>query len=388
MKKLTLLLLGVVSVIGIGLISPVMSDFAIDFPEVSQTDISMVVTMPAITILLGLCCSSILVRKYGRKNILLASLFLVTTSGAAPVILHSFQIILLCRGILGFGMGLGMPLQLTYFAEYPEKERAVLFGWSGALSGIVSAALLFLIALAKLPWRAAFLLYIFFAIVWVLCFIFIQKEEKADRSNVKLKEFCIGEKLQNKGRVKVSLDLILGYITAFFVMCQYFIVPTTISFYLEQNGLGSAREASIISSIGTITMAILGILYPYLHNRLQQWLPPSALIIGVMAFFMYAFPVNIVLLGISYCLIAALASVFPMTVNMQITKNLSKEKLAFGSALFTGTIFLGQFISPYYQSLMMKIAADNISKSYVLFAVTLAIFAIVNMIVILKREKW
>ena len=46
--------------------------------------------------------------------------------------------------------------------NYPEEERAVLFGLNTGFGSIASAGLLFVIALAELPWRSAFLLYGFF----------------------------------------------------------------------------------------------------------------------------------------------------------------------------------------------------------------------------------
>ena len=41
MKKITLLLLGIINVIGIGLVSPVMNQFAADFPQVSSMAVQL-----------------------------------------------------------------------------------------------------------------------------------------------------------------------------------------------------------------------------------------------------------------------------------------------------------------------------------------------------------
>ena len=84
MKKLTLLLLGIINVIGIGLISPVMTDFAKDFPTLSDTSIAMVVTTPAITLLLGLAVSAWLVNNVQRKNLLLLGISCAVFGGILP----------------------------------------------------------------------------------------------------------------------------------------------------------------------------------------------------------------------------------------------------------------------------------------------------------------
>ena len=54
----------------------------------------------------------------------------------------------------------------------------MLFGLNTGIGSVVSAGLLFVIALAELPWRSAFLLYGFFAVVFVFSFLFIPFDPK------------------------------------------------------------------------------------------------------------------------------------------------------------------------------------------------------------------
>ena len=97
MKKATLLLMGIINVIGIGLVSPVMTDFAADFPAISTTMVAMVVTMPAITLLLGLAVCAWLVTLVQRKHLLILGVCCVIIGGILPAFLSSFSLILFAR---------------------------------------------------------------------------------------------------------------------------------------------------------------------------------------------------------------------------------------------------------------------------------------------------
>lgn len=381
MKKITLLLLGIINVIGIGLVSPVMNQFAADFPQVSSMAVAMVVTMPAITLLVGLAICAAITNKVQRKLILLSGIGCTVLGGIAPAFLHDFNLILVSRGLLGLGMGLGMPLQTTFFAEYPEEERAVLFGLNTGIGSIASAGLLFVIALAELPWRSAFLLYGFFAVVFVFSFLFIPFDPKrTDADAVKTE---VAETTQ-----KLPLGQILFYyIAIFFVYVQYFIVPTTISFYLEQNGMATAQAAGLISGFGTLAMAAGSIAFPWLRNLFEKWFMPLLFAVGAICFILYAFPVNIVFLTVIYCVLAMFSALLPISITMKLTEVLPFRFVAIGSALFTAAIYLGQFSSPYYQAMAVQLLTHSIEKAYILFGVVVFVLGCIDVVLVLRERN-
>ena len=382
MKKITLLLLGIINVIGIGLVSPVMNQFAADFPQVSATMAAMVVTMPAITLLVGLAVCAAITNKVQRKLILLTGIACTVVGGIAPAFLNNFNLILVSRGLLGLGMGLGMPLQTTFFAEYPEEERAVLFGLNTGIGSVASAGLLFVIALAELPWRSAFLLYGFFAVVFVFSFLFIPFDPKrSEEEGIKTETAETTQKLP-------LAQLIFYYVAIFFVYVQYFIVPTTISFYLEQNGLATAQAAGLISGFGTLAMAVGSIAFPWLRSLFGRWLMPILFTVGAICFVLYGFPVNITFLTVVYCVLALFSAVLPISITMKLTEVLPLHCVAVGSAFFTGAIYLGQFSSPYYQAMAVQLLTHSTEKAYILFGIVVFILGCIDVVLVLReREK-
>lgn len=381
MKKATLLLLGLVNVIGIGLVSPVLNSFSADFPTVSMTSVAMVITMPACTLLFGLAVCTVISRKIPRKVILLTGLICVIFGGILPAFLNNFALILTARGILGFGMGLNMPLQTKYFSEYPEKERAMLFGLNNAIGSILSAGLLFVIALIAMSWRGAFLLYGLFIIIFFAVFFFIPLEDTGCEEG-KLQEITTMESKSSK----LPAQLVFCYIVIFFLYAQYFIVPTTIAIFLDSHQLGSVAEAGIISGLGTLAMAIASVGFPYLRSIFGRWLTTIVLIVGAVSFIFYAAPANIIVLTVAYCMISMAAALFPITVTMKITETLPKNKIVIGSALFTSVIYIGQFISPYYQKVVMSLMGNNVDAAYLLFGIVMLLLGGINGMLVGKKK--
>ncbi len=379
MKKVTLILYGVINIIGLGLISPVMTDFAADFPQISETLVAQVVTMPAATLLIGLFASSLLSNRVRHKLILLSGLVLTIAGGMLPAFLSNFYLILLSRGILGFGMGLGMPIQMAYFAQYPEKERAVLLGLNTAIGGLLSAGLFTTIAMVQMSWRRAFMLYGIFIIVLLCCYCFIPLEQKQSIRSDALEK-------QKKAGLSLPSQLIFGYIVVFFVYVQYYIMPATISFYVKSHQLGGVTEAGLTSSIGTLSIAAASLSFPVVRKFLAQWLTAVVLFIGAAGFVLYAFPYNYPMLLVSYCIVSIMAAVYPIIVTMRITETLPFEQVAFGAAVFTGMIYLGQFVSPYYQA-MIATFTGSVERAYIAFGVIIAVFAVSSIFLTISSNK-
>ena len=101
--------------------------------------------------------------------------------------------------------------------------------------------------------------------------------------------------------IPLNKQILFYYIAIFFVYVQYFIVPTTISFYLEQNSMATAQAAGLISGFGTLAMAAGSIAFPWLRSLFGKWFMPLLFAVGSVWFILCAFPVNIVFLTVVYC---------------------------------------------------------------------------------------
>lgn len=134
----------------------------------------MLVSFTLLGMFLGIVLLGHLGDTYGRKKMVLAAYALVSFSGLLSAFAQSYWALLLCRCVLGFGMGLGMPSSIALLSEItPPSHRMLMRSlsyvcWS---SGSICVALLAATDdphLVHLSWRR---LFVFLSIPAGLLFI-------------------------------------------------------------------------------------------------------------------------------------------------------------------------------------------------------------------------
>ena len=106
MKKATLILCGLAMVIGSSLLAPAMQKITLEYPTASPTVLPLLITLPALTLLLGLVLSSALTSKFPIKTLILSGIILILFGGVLPYFIHSLTVIIILRGIMGVGLGM------------------------------------------------------------------------------------------------------------------------------------------------------------------------------------------------------------------------------------------------------------------------------------------
>lgn len=358
------------------LISPVMTNLAAEFPGIDPSAIAMVVTLPAFTILPALFLTSALVTKVERMWINAAAFLFVVVGGMLPAFLHSFTLILVCRGVLGLGMGMLMPIQSTYIAEFPETERAGIFGWSQGINSIISSLLVVLVGVISAgTWRNAFLLYGIFAVCFLIVFTGIPRTGKLGSGT----EGAEATAAQG-GVKKIGGRFVLFCISQFLAQICNIAMMSSFSFFVEANGLGGTQMASNITSAGIFVLAVGSILLPYMLNVLKSWSGVAFLAVSAGAFVLLSLA-NPIMAAVGYCLVYTFVGLYSTYISITITQILPLSMVALGSSISTASIFIGQFISPIVQKLTADILhVDSTSPMvFAAFAAVLAAVAVVNL---------
>ena len=374
-KKFSVIILSLAGVAGMTLISPVMTSLAADFPGIDPASIAMVVTLPAFTILPALFLTSALVTKVERMWINAVAFFFVVAGGMAPAFLNSFPLILVCRGVLGLGMGMLMAIRPTYIAEFPEGERAGIFGWSQGINSIVSSLLVVLVGMVSVNnWRNAFLLYGVFAAAFVIVFLGIPRTGALGGG---------GDgpaNTQEKPKGKIGGLFVVFCVSQFLTQTCNIAMMSSFSFFVEANGLGGTQLASNITSAGIFVLALGSILLPYLLGIFKSWSGVVFLGASAAAFLLLSLS-HPIAAAVGYCMVYTFVGLYSTYISITITQILPLQAVALGSSLSTASIFAGQFISPMVQ----KLVADTLhvpSSSpvvFVVFAVVTIAVAVVNM---------
>lgn len=148
---------------------------AADMKDVPLSLIELVTTIPSLFSMAAVLCSSRIASAIGYKRIVLLGALTAGIFGTLPVILNNIWMILLARGIFGFGCGLitsAMLILIIFFFE--GEERSSMIGLQGSAGGLASLVTAFIAGrLLSISWHASFLVYLFGFAVFAAVLFFI-----------------------------------------------------------------------------------------------------------------------------------------------------------------------------------------------------------------------
>lgn len=342
-RNLTILVGSTTTVLAATIISPILPDMAMAFEDVPNADflVRLTLTMPALFIAIAAPFIGVLLDKWGRKPILLASLILYALAGTAGFILDSLPMILLSRALLGLSVAGIMSGFTTLILDYFSGSKLNQFmGYQGAFIGL--GGMVFLLAagfLAEIGWRMPFLIHLFSLLVLPGVWFAIDEPEL---QNDEVEQDSTTEKAAFPWKTIAPI-----YITAFIGMLIFFIFPVQLPFYLTQHSGVSGGQIGIALSLQTLSSVFIALQYQWLKERLSFY-AIFALIFAVLSinhFILYLTAdyglaiVGLLIGGLGIGLMPAnnnvwLASVIPPALRGRAVGGL------------TGVTFLGSFFSP------------------------------------------
>lgn len=138
LTKITLLLVSTLTVMSGATISPSLPAMQAHFSDVPNADfwVRLVLTVPALFIVIGSPIAGQIVDKIGRKPLLLGSAILYGFAGSSGFLLNSLFAILIGRALLGLAVAGVMVSATTLIADYYQGDaRASFMGLQAAFMG-------------------------------------------------------------------------------------------------------------------------------------------------------------------------------------------------------------------------------------------------------------
>lgn len=174
----SILSLSLLTVMAGAAVAPALEVIRAHFSDATRTSVQLIVSMPAVFIVITNLCFNRLAEKFGSKTLVMTGLVLYTAGGCCAGLFDSIGLVLLMRALVGVGVGMIMPLStglLTYY--FPPEMREGLLGLASAanqLGGVIATLLAGL--LAGISWRLSFMVYLMGLISIVLCLIFLPND--------------------------------------------------------------------------------------------------------------------------------------------------------------------------------------------------------------------
>ena len=154
----SILSLSLLTVMAGAAVAPALGVIQEYFADSSPVLVQMIISIPAIFIVITNSIFPRLCKKFGAKALTMIGLLLYTVGGCIAGAFSQIVLVLIMRAFVGIGVGIIMPLSTGLLSFYfPPEKQAKLMGYSSAMNqmGGVVATLLSGV-LATISWRLSF----------------------------------------------------------------------------------------------------------------------------------------------------------------------------------------------------------------------------------------
>ncbi|WP_407123266.1 MFS transporter [Bradyrhizobium sp. STM 3561] len=331
------------TVFGVVLLSPVLPFMMKDFAHLpnAQVLVTIVLAGPAVIIALLSPFVGVLVRRFGRKNSLVAAIIVYAIAGSAPVWLNDIYYIIASRMVVGASEAIltavATVLTVDYFSGRAREGwlafqfgsasviAVIAFGLGGALGGLAWG------------WHTPFLVYGFMIVLLPLFIFFLW--EPANPID-QFSEAAQGSKSFPWRQIAPLWLMTMVASIAFYV------VPVQLSFILNSRGLLTPESIGIASAIANLGVPLGSYLFQaFARQRVMRLLSCGwVLLAGGFALVSAASTPPITVVGAFIACVGG-GLVIPLHLTW-IMSRLPFEQRGLGSGGFAGAFYIGQFFSP------------------------------------------
>jgi MFS family permease len=350
----------------------------------AQLWVRLVLTIPALFIVIGSPIAGIIVDRLGRKPLLVVSAVLYGLAGCSGFFLNSLFAILAGRALLGLAVAGVMVSATTLIADYYiGQARANFMGLQAGFMGL--GGVIFLSgggALAETNWRYPFLIYLFSWILLPLILVFIYEPNRT------IPEMLSGENSINTSSKNTSSAtpknlLILVYGVTTLVQTVFYLIPVQLPFYLRNLNNATPAQSGQAIALCTLLSAFGSIMYGKVKARLDfvSILPFIFTFLGI-GYTLIGFGKNlgVIMLGLAIAGVGLGLLMPNMTVWVSSTVPDAVRGVALGG--LSTSLFLGQFLSPIVaQPVSMRVGLD---MTYALSGGLLLVLAV--FVTLMKRQ--
>lgn len=368
--KAVLLLAGTLTVMASAVMAPALPSIQAAFADTPNGLFltKMILSGPALIIVLTAPLAGWLADRWGRRPLLLAGLALYALGGASGGFVDSLYLILAGRAVLGLGVAAIMTASIALIADlFQGAERARLLGLQQAFShGGAIFLQVFSGALADITWRAPFYTYALSVLLLALALFAIEEPDHAANTAAAPPPAAGGP------RPRLTIAIIMA--TAMTIMGCFYMIPVQLAFHLEEMAGATALMAGLAIAWMSACATATALLYGRVKGRIGHvWMVVA--IGGVMSF-------GFIVLGLagSYAVAIVALTVIglgfgPMVANQagwltDIAPHAARGRAVGGLTL---ALFLGQFIST--PAIQPVIGATSYGTAFIVSGTILAAVA-------------
>ena len=374
-----LLLAAVPSLLGAAAVSSVLPLISEAFPDVPESIISLIVTLPPLATALAGFFTGALADKIGPKKVLVCGITLFSLAGGAAFFMNSVPAILVTRVLLGVAMAGIMPMVtvlLTRYYQGKEQARnlgrfAGTMGLGGMLMGLACGCL------AGVSWRVAFLIYFICLLIVPGVALFIKDPDPADGTSCKLNDEA------PVSRKKTVRTVLLIYLVLAYSMVLLYAISTKVPYLLNEMAGVEPWVSALIVGLTGLFGALGGFVYPLFCRVSYQTRLALMMAFGAAGLLIISTAFNIVIVGLGVAVVGfgvGLGSPIAAQWLAAVTSERIRGKIMGGMSAVT---YGGMFVSTFITTGLLSVTSGYTGMYLVLGIIT----AIVAVLLFVIRER-
>ncbi|GAB7216815.1 MFS transporter [Dickeya oryzae] len=362
-EGLILILGSSLTIMGSVMIAAVMPKIAAEFGTTTPGAnilIPLTITGPALA--MAVCSPMVgwLADRCGRKNLLILATLLYAVTGMLPALLNNLNGIVFSRLVFGVCEAAIMTCCSTLIADYWHGQERSRFVNLQVVSIGVVGAIFFIVggALGEHSWRMPFYLYLL-PLLLVPFMIKILWEPTS--------QHLPQPHSQSESQPINLAALLANYLLIFGGMVLAFVVPVQTPALLVQSGVTSSTLIGLSAGVGLLASLVGSLLWPLLRGQFG--------IMGVNVLLLTLTGIGLWLLvhatGYPHILVAVfihgvgIGMLVPNTM-LPVMNALSEKHRGKGVGMFTGCLYIGQFVSPLIVAILAGLTQGRVGAIQIL----------------------
>ncbi|MFE1244364.1 MFS transporter [Fictibacillus sp. NPDC058756] len=375
-----------VMTLGNSMLIPVLPEIGKEL-KISSFQVSMIITVYSIVAILLIPIAGYLSDRYGRKKVIIPSLFIAGIGGlisgwAAWQADNAFMLILVGRFLQGVGSSGAAPVVMPLVGDMFKEEEEVSSGLglietSNTIGKVLSPILGAF--LATIIWFLPFWLIPVFCVISILLVLFLVKVPKKDQEKQPFKEFLknVKEIFHNEGKWLMAIFFIGGVIM--FVLFGILFYLSTI---LEEKYFIKGVMKGLVLAVPLLALSICSYIAgkKIKQNKIvMKWCTfISMVLLGGSAFLITFFENVYFLLGALFIAGIGIGAALPC-LDALITEGIDKEARGTITSIYSSMRFVGVALGPPIFAILMKSSHEIVfytSAGVSILAAIAAFFAI------------
>lgn len=355
------------------IMSPAINVMATEiFPDKSYTAVLLVSTISSLCMIPGSLIAGSMLNRLGFKKLAVISMGGIAICGAACAFTTSLTAIYILRGIVGFCIGIGFPLQGTMSLQlFNDAERPKYLGW--ATVSLAAGSVFYMIISGMLADRSAKYSFLFHLIVLIPLALILLFLKQPSEEEIKANEADAPSQVPDHGKLPgYALFTSLMFALVFFAFYPVLLNMSSICAY---ENIGGATVAGMLLSVYCIGNMCGGFLFSPLSKAAGKMVVPVGLILWIAGTACIAFGHSVFLIVLGALVSGtAVQTVWPGTVNTY-SEYVPKDKQSMAVAIFVSGMNIGCFLTTYFIQAVMNVTGSDSPRIPVQYGFVIVLIA-------------